>query len=70
MSDRRIAEKVIIDLRDQSVTIDGETFPYWLDNEGPQVTLSGGHRPLPIVHLPVMAGDLEIIPANREPEKS
>lgn len=58
-----LAKRITIDRANQRVLIDGVEFPYYLAEGGPQVENPDG-TDLPIVHLPILADDVEILPKD------
>ena len=60
----KLARKITIDRQAKRVLIDGEQFEYHLAVEGPDVDNAMSSVDLPIVYLPVLAEDVEIIPKD------
>lgn len=57
-----LAKKITIDRKRKRVLIDGEEFPYFVSEDGPQVEDACNANAVPVVMLPVLAADVEIIP--------
>lgn len=60
----KFAEKVTIDRKRKVVLIDGEEFPYFLAEEGPSVENPLDRHSPPVISLPLIANDVEIIPES------
>ena len=66
-AEMRLAQKITIDRARKIVLIDGEVFPYYITEDGPAVQSPMGNSAIPVVILPVLALDLEIIPEEVAP---
>ena len=59
---RRLAEKAVVDLRDGSLHIDGEEFPYYITESGIAIDGLGDRNAIPTLSFSVFAQDVEVIP--------
>lgn len=62
-----IAKKVTIDRQRHKVLIDGKEFPWLIAESGPEVEDIANRNAVPIVTIPIIAGDVEVIPERSEP---
>ncbi|UYB35505.1 hypothetical protein N9A08_12850 [Arthrobacter koreensis] len=60
----KLPKKAVIDLRNGSLHIDGEEFPYYITEDGVGVNGLGGRRTIPILTFSVFAEDVEVIPRD------
>ena len=60
----KLAKKITIDRENKRVLIDGKQVAYYLHVDGPLVTNVMVEHDIPVVHLPILAEDVEIIPAS------
>lgn len=58
--------KVTIDRREKKVYLDGVELPWWLDERGPTVENPCSAHEIPVVCLPILASDLQVIPAEAD----
>lgn len=56
------APKVTIDRKHHKVYCDGVEFPWVIEQRGPEVEGIAHHGALPIVLIPIIASDVEVIP--------
>lgn len=61
-----LAKKITIDRKHHKVYIDGTEFPYAIAERGPDIESADEAHAIPIVSLPILTADLEIIPGNDE----
>lgn len=61
-----VAKKVVIDLEDSTVSIDGAVFPYYLDQRGVDIERLGSTDSLALVILPLIAEMVEVLPKRPE----
>lgn len=59
-----LAKKITIDRKRHKVYVDGVEFPWYIEEQGPRIDDPDTEHGAPVVHLPVIAGDLEIIPKD------
>lgn len=57
-----LAKKIAIDRKHHKVYIDGVEFPYLIAERGPDIESADEAHAIPIVSLPILTADLEIIP--------
>lgn len=62
-----LAKIVTIDRATKRVLIDGVEFPFYLAEGGPQVEDPLNPNAMAVVHLPLIADDIEILPAENGP---
>ncbi|HKY57621.1 MAG TPA: hypothetical protein VJL80_06255 [Aeromicrobium sp.] len=63
MSAERLASSVVISL-DKGVVIDGQRFPFYVAEEGPEIE-SGGFDTLTVVNLPVLVDGFVMLDTGR-----
>ncbi|QFG08071.1 hypothetical protein SEA_PCORAL7_10 [Gordonia phage PCoral7] len=61
-----IAKKITIDRKLKKVFVDGVEFPWLIEQRGPEVENIATEDDVPIVLLPVLATDVEVIPAGKD----
>ncbi|QBG78401.1 hypothetical protein PBI_WALRUS_10 [Gordonia phage Walrus] len=61
-----IAKKITIDRKHCKVFVDGVEFPWLIEERGPEVENVGAKDDFPIVTIPVVAVDVEVIPRDDE----
>lgn len=61
---RRLAEKAVVDLRNGSLHIDGEEFPYFITESGIAIDGLGDRNAIPTLSFSVFAKDVEVIPRD------
>lgn len=59
-----LAKKITIDRKHHKVYIDGKEFPYAIAERGPDIESADEAHAIPIVSLPILTADLEIIPKD------
>ena len=59
-----LAGKITINRKTRTVHIDGIEFPWHIAEQGPDVESCAARRGVPIIHIPVFAQDVEIIPVD------
>lgn len=59
-----LANRVTLDRANHRVLINGVEFPYYLAEDGPQVENPDSNSAMPVVYLPVIAEDVEILPSD------
>lgn len=60
------APKITIDRKNHKVYFDGVELPWYIAERGPDVEGICTHNQQPIVSIPIIASDLEIIPNTDE----
>ncbi|UZF57698.1 hypothetical protein LH935_06850 [Gordonia polyisoprenivorans] len=60
------APKITIDRKRHKVYCDGVEFPWYIAERGPTVEGICTHNEVPIVSIPIIASDLEVIPISTE----
>ena len=61
-----IAKKITIDRKHCKVFVDGVEFPWLIQERGPEVENVSTKDDFPIVMIPVLATDVEVIPRDDE----
>lgn len=57
--------RVTIDRRNKKLYFDGVEFPWLIEERGPEVErVSAAVDEYPVVLVPILAGDVEVIPAD------
>ena len=59
-----VPKKITIDRRNHKVIVDGVEFPWCIAKEGPEVDDIANRDALPVVTIPIIAADVEVIPAS------
>lgn len=59
-----VPNKITIDRRRHKVFIDGVEFPWFIAERGPEVEDLANRNGLPIVTIPIIAADVEVIPSD------
>lgn len=59
-----LAKKITIDRKAATISINGQEFPFAIAEHGPEVENPMATHDLPVVMLPVLARDVEIIPKH------
>lgn len=59
-----LAKKITIDRKHHKVYIDGQEFPWYIAEYGPEAKSLDDRIAVPVVHIPVIAADIEIIPKD------
>lgn len=57
-----VPNKITIDRRRHKVFIDGVEFPWFIAENGPDVEDLANRNAMPIVTIPIIAKDIEVIP--------
>ncbi|QCG77593.1 hypothetical protein HOV42_gp10 [Gordonia phage Fairfaxidum] len=61
-----IAKKITIDRKLKKVFVDGVEFPWLIEQRGPDVEDIANPEAIPVVLIPVLADDVEVIPSDDE----
>lgn len=61
-----VPNKITIDRRRHKVFIDGVEFPWYIAQRGPGVEDLSNRDALPIVTIPLIANDVEVIPETSD----
>lgn len=57
-----LAQKVTVDLKQKKLFIDGVEFPWYISEDGVDITGMAANNELPMVSFTILAADVEVIP--------
>ncbi|UVF60284.1 hypothetical protein SEA_MURP_10 [Gordonia phage Murp] len=61
-----VPNKITIDRNQSKLFIDGVEFPWMIAEQGPDVDDIANRNAMPIVTIPIIASDVEVIPRGSE----